>query len=91
MQPRVISEATDAFARWLVPAATQDPIRSHRLDLQLARKPAACSFSGLYLVTALRSASDVVVMFGGTVDSSAGTGLPLRCRRAGACGRVGGR
>jgi hypothetical protein len=43
-----------------------------------AGRPDRAAFSGLYLVTAVRSPSDVLAVFGGTVDASGGTSLPIR-------------
>jgi hypothetical protein len=40
--------------------------------------PRAWGYSGLYLVTAVRSPAEVVAVFGGTVTSAAGPVLPVR-------------
>ena len=80
--PESIRAATDAFARWSVPAATPEPIVSPTSP-NAARDspPTAWRYSGLYLITAVRSPSDVVVIFGGTIDSSPETSLPMRLPR----------
>lgn len=78
--PESIRTARDAFGRWNVPAATPDPIVSPLASPNTVRDSPSTDwrYSGLYLVTAVRSPSDVVVIFGGTIDSSLETSLPVR-------------
>jgi hypothetical protein len=74
-----LQELTDSFSRWVVPGATPAPeAAAPGASAPPVESRPAWSFSGLYLVSAVRSPSDVVVIFGGTVDSSAGTSLPIR-------------
>jgi hypothetical protein len=93
--PEALRSATDEFSRWLVPGATVIP------NARIAQTPQASDvsradswrFSNLYLVTTVREPSSAMVIFGGTIDSSAATSLPLalpagaELRAAGAGGR----
>ena len=73
----VLRELTDSFGEWVVPAAMKSPDSGPPIAPQVESRP-AWSFSGLYLVSAVRSPSDVIVVFGGTVNASAGTSLPIQ-------------
>ncbi len=73
----VLKELTDSFRQWVVPAAMKSPDSSPPVVLPVESTP-AWAFTGLYLVSAVQSPSDVLVVFGGTVNSSAGTSLPIR-------------
>ena len=77
--PEAIQRATDELSRWFVPGATPDPnAQPSTTPDPVKTSLAPWRYSGLYLVTAVRSPSDVLVVFGGTIESSAGTSLPLR-------------
>ena len=69
--PEAITAATAAFARWFVPGATPGANEPPRTSINPVRESSSAPwrFSGLYLVTAVRSPSDAVVIFGGTIES----------------------
>lgn len=75
----VLDEAPGPGA-WSVLGATPDANNNTSRTPKIPSGPLAreWKFSSLYLVTAVRSPTDIVVIFGGTVDSLAGTSLPLR-------------
>ena len=62
---------------WQVPGAT--PAQANALPVAPQATPQPVwTFSDLYLVSTVRSPSDVVVVYGGKVNSSAGSSLPIR-------------
>ncbi len=72
-------EATAAFSQVVVLGASQYRVVSapDAKPTDAIRPNPSWEFAGLYLVTAVRSQSDVVAVFGGTVTSAGGTVLPI--------------